>query len=56
VKSLVIDASVWVAAIDPADGRHRVSAAFLRAVTERHIEIVIPAIARRSISPPAVAK
>jgi predicted nucleic acid-binding protein len=40
---LTLDASVWVAALDPRDRFHEASAAFLRAVVERGLSLVGPA-------------
>lgn len=44
IPSLVVDANVWVAAIDTADRSHADSVAFLRIVSRRGIALHAPAI------------
>ncbi len=48
--SLVVDASVWVAAADASDAHSVPSRAFLGAVTARQLAVVIPSIARLEVA------
>ena len=50
MSRLVVDASVWVSAIDPADRFHETGDAFLDALIRRRVQIVLPSIARLEVS------
>ena len=50
MSGLVVDASVWVSAIDSNDPFHRSSDAFLAALMDGHENIIVPSIARLEVS------
>ena len=45
VTDVTVDASVWIAAADPADAFHRESRTFLAAATRAGVRLVIPTFA-----------
>jgi predicted nucleic acid-binding protein len=50
MTTIVVDASVWVAAADPRDPFHELSRTFLRRLIAEHCPIVLPAFARVEIA------
>nr|MBA2290869.1 type II toxin-antitoxin system VapC family toxin [Gemmatimonadales bacterium] len=48
--AVVIDASVWVAAVDPGDSAHDASERFLVTIAATQCQVVVPTIARVEVA------
>ncbi len=50
MKTVVVDASVWIAAVDHRDAAQASSEACLAAIARQHIRIAVPTIARIEVA------